>query len=53
VLWVLSLLGGCSIRVQQFRGKHGQSRKVAEKLEESDSYVILCVWIEVKFALDV
>jgi hypothetical protein len=48
VLWVLSLLGGllleaCSIRVQQFGGKQGQSWKVAEKLKESDSYVILCV----------
>jgi hypothetical protein len=29
--------------VQQFGGKHGQSWKVAEKLKESDFYVILCV----------
>jgi hypothetical protein len=47
------IVDACSIRVQQFGGKHGQSWKVAEKLKESDSYVILCVWIEVKFALDV
>jgi hypothetical protein len=49
----LKLLEACSIRVQQFEGKHGQSWKVAEKLKESDSYVILCVYIEVRFALDV
>jgi hypothetical protein len=36
-------LEACSIRVQQFGGKHGQSWKVAEKLKESDSYVIFCV----------
>jgi hypothetical protein len=36
-------LEACSLRVQQFGGKHGQSWKVAEKLNESDSYVILCV----------
>jgi hypothetical protein len=36
-------LDACSIMVQQFGGKHGQSWKVAEKLKESDSYVILCV----------